>query len=30
TTPSGGVIAAQRRFVGHSPLLINRLDHNEN
>ncbi|MCI43685.1 hypothetical protein A2U01_0064923, partial [Trifolium medium] len=21
TTPSGGVIAAQRRFAGHSPLL---------
>ncbi|MCI42683.1 hypothetical protein A2U01_0063920, partial [Trifolium medium] len=22
TTPSGGVIAAQRRFAGHSPILI--------
>ncbi|MCI52817.1 hypothetical protein A2U01_0074063, partial [Trifolium medium] len=21
-TPSGGVIAAQRRFAGHSPILI--------
>ncbi|MCI78464.1 hypothetical protein A2U01_0099734, partial [Trifolium medium] len=24
--PSGGVIVAQRRFAGHSSLLINRLD----
>ncbi|MCI70417.1 hypothetical protein A2U01_0091680, partial [Trifolium medium] len=27
TPPSGGLIAAQRRFAGHSPLLIIRCDH---
>ncbi|MCI47610.1 hypothetical protein A2U01_0068852, partial [Trifolium medium] len=26
TPPSGGLIAAQRRFGGHSPLLITRYD----